>query len=96
MIGFAGGCMAMILKWGFAIVIPYISFVGGFHIETIKIFEIINVSPLTAIFITLCLTLPFGWFQGWLVVKTGIASFIVTLRWIIFFKRLNRSLLPCL
>ena len=34
MIGFAGGCMAMILKWGFAIVIPYISFQGGFHFET--------------------------------------------------------------
>ena len=31
MIGFAGGCMAMILKWGFAVVIPYVSFVGGFH-----------------------------------------------------------------
>ena len=30
MIGFAGGCMAMILKWGFAIVIPYISFVRWF------------------------------------------------------------------
>ena len=89
MIGFAGGCMAMILKWGFAIVIPYISFVGGFHIETIKIFEIINVSPLTAIFITLCLTLPFGWFQGWLVVKTGIASFIVTLGGLFFLRGLT-------
>ena len=33
MIGFAGGCMAMILKWGFAVVIPYISFEGGFHFE---------------------------------------------------------------
>ena len=31
MIGFAGGCMSMILKWGFAVVIPYVSFVGGFH-----------------------------------------------------------------
>jgi simple sugar transport system permease protein len=30
MIGFAGGCMAMILKWGFAVVIPYISFEGRF------------------------------------------------------------------
>ena len=37
MIGFAGGCMAMILKWGFAIVIPYISFAGGFHFESLKI-----------------------------------------------------------
>ena len=44
MIGFAGGCMAMILKWGFAIVIPYISFQGGFHFEGLKIFEITDVS----------------------------------------------------
>ena len=79
MIGFAGGCMAMILKWGFAIVIPYISFDGGFHFEGLKIFEITDVSPLTALFITLCFTLAFGWFQGWLIVKSGIASFIVTL-----------------
>ena len=89
MIGFAGGCMAMILKWGFAIVIPYISFVEGFHIETIKIFEITNVSPLTAILITLCFTLFFGWFQGWLVVKTGIASFIVTLGGLFFLRGLT-------
>ena len=79
MVGFAGCVMAITLKWGFAFVIPYISFAGGPHIETIKIFAITDVSPLTAIFITLCFTLPFGWFQGWLVVKTGIASFIVTL-----------------
>ena len=89
MIGFAGGSMAMILKWGFAIVIPYISFVDGFHIETITIFELTNVSPLTAILITLCLTLPFGWFQGWLVVKTGIASFIVTLGGLFFLRGLT-------
>ena len=68
MIGFAGGCMAMILKWGFAIVIPYISFDGGFHFEGLKIFEITDVSPLTALLITLCFTLSFGWFQGWLIV----------------------------
>ena len=64
MIGFAGGCMAMILKWGFAVVIPYISFKGGFHFEGLKLFEITDVSPLTAILITLCFTLAFGWFQG--------------------------------
>ena len=79
MIGFAGGAMAMILKWGFAIVIPYISFEGGFHFEGIKIFEITNVSPLTALLITLVMTLAFGWFQGYVIVKSGIASFIVTL-----------------
>ena len=89
MIGFAGGVMAIVLKWGFAIVIPYISFSGGFHLETLKIFEITNVSPLTAILITLCFTLPFGWFQGWLVVKTGIASFIVTLGGLFFLRGLT-------
>ena len=52
MIGFAGGAMAMILKWGFAVVIPYISFDGGFHFEGLKIFEITDVSPLTALLIT--------------------------------------------
>ena len=86
MIGFAGGCMAMILKWGFAIVIPYISFSGGFHFEGYKLLEITNVSPLTALLITLCFTLSFGWFQGWLIVKSGIASFIVTLGGLFFLR----------
>ena len=86
MIGFAGGCMAMILKWGFAIVIPYISFDGGFHFEGLKILEITNVSPLSALLITLCFTLSFGWFQGWLIVKSGIASFIVTLGGLFFLR----------
>ena len=86
MIGFAGGCMAMILKWGFAIVIPYISFDGGFHFESLKLFEITDVSPLTALLITLCFTLSFGWFQGWLIVKSGIASFIVTLGGLFFLR----------
>ena len=89
MIGFAGGCMAMILKWGFAVVIPYISFQGGFHFEGLKIFEITNVSPLTAILITLCMTLSFGWFQGCLIVKSGIASFIVTLGGLFFLRGLT-------
>ena len=44
MIGFAGGCMAMILKWGFAVVIPYISFEGGFHFEGFTLFKIQDVS----------------------------------------------------
>ena len=46
MIGFAGGCMAMILKWGFAVVIPYISFEGGFHFEGFTLFKIQDVSPI--------------------------------------------------
>jgi len=86
MIGFAGGCMAMILKWGFAVVIPYPSFEGGFHFEGLKILELTNVSPLTAILITLCFTLAFGWFQGFLIVKSGIASFIVTLGGLFFLR----------
>ena len=89
MIGFAGGAMAMILKWGFAVVIPYISFEGGFHFEGLKIFEITNVSPLTALLITLLMTLSFGWFQGFIIVKSGIASFIVTLGGLFFLRGLT-------
>jgi simple sugar transport system permease protein len=89
MIGFAGGAMAMILKWGFAVVIPYISFEGGFHFASLKIFEITNVSPLTALLITLVMTLSFGWFQGFIIVKSGIASFIVTLGGLFFLRGLT-------
>ena len=89
MIGFAGGAMAMILKWGFAVVIPYISFDGGFHFEGLKIFEITDVSPLTALLITLVMTLSFGWFQGYVIVKSGIASFIVTLGGLFFLRGLT-------
>jgi simple sugar transport system permease protein len=89
MIGFAGGAMAMILKWGFAVVIPYISFEGGFHFASLKIFEITNVTPLTALLITLVMTLSFGWFQGFIIVKSGIASFIVTLGGLFFLRGLT-------
>ena len=89
MIGFAGGAMAMILKWGFAVVIPYISFDGGFHFEGLKIFEIKDVTPLTALLITLVMTLSFGWFQGYVIVKSGIASFIVTLGGLFFLRGLT-------
>ena len=92
MIGFAGGCMAMILKWGFAVVIPYISFEGGLHFEGLKLFEIRDVSPLLAILITLCMTLSFGWIQGWIIVKSGISSFIVTLGGLFFLRGINRSI----
>ena len=89
MIGFAGGCMAMILKWGFAVVIPYISFEGGFHFEGFTLFKIQDVSPLLAILITLCMTLSFGWIQGWIIVKSGISSFIVTLGGLFFLRGLT-------
>ena len=52
MIGFAGACMAMILRWGFSIIIPYVSFEGGFHIEFLTLIHLSDVSPLGAIFIT--------------------------------------------
>jgi simple sugar transport system permease protein len=48
MIGFAGACMAMILRWGFSIVIPYLSFEGGMHIEFFTLVHIDNVSPIGA------------------------------------------------
>src|SRR5210317_768530 len=62
MMGFAAGVMAIILRWGFAIVIPYFSFEGGFHIETITLLRIENVSPIGAFLITLFFTMLFGWF----------------------------------
>jgi len=91
MIGFAGGCMAIILKWGFAFVIPYISFEDGFHFKGLTLFSITDVSPLSAFLITLCFTLSFGWFQGWLIVKSGIASFIVTLGGLFFLRGVTET-----
>jgi simple sugar transport system permease protein len=89
MIGFAGACMAMTLRWGFSIVIPYISFDGGMHIEFLTLLHIDNVSPLGAIMITLCFTLFFGWIQGFIVVKSGLPSFIVTLGGLFFLRGLT-------
>jgi simple sugar transport system permease protein len=89
MIGFAGACMAMILRWGFAIVIPYLSFDGGMHIEFFTLIHIKDVSPLTAIGITMCFTLFFGWLQGYIVVKSGLPSFIVTLGGLFFLRGLT-------
>ena len=86
MMGFAAGVMAIILRWGFSIVIPYVSFDGGVHIETITLLRIENVSPIGAFLITLCFTLAFGWFQGWVIVKSGISSFIVTLGGLFFLR----------
>ena len=65
------------------------SFDGGFHFEGLKIFEITDVSPLTALLITLVMTLSFGWFQGYVIVKSGIASFIVTLGGLFFLRGLT-------
>ncbi|MEK9729825.1 MAG: ABC transporter permease, partial [Alphaproteobacteria bacterium] len=86
MIGFAGACMAMILRWGFAILIPYLSFEGGVHIEYYTLFSVDHVTPIWAIFITLCFTLIFGWIQGFIVVRSGLPSFIVTLGGLFFLR----------
>ena len=79
MVGFASATMAMILRWGFTIVIPYFSFSDGFSIEFFTLLHIPDVTPLGALLITLCFTLFFGWIQGIIIVKTGLPSFIVTL-----------------
>ena len=92
MMGFAAGVMAIILRWGFAIVIPYFSFEGGFHIETITLLRIEHISPIGAFLITLFFTLLFGWFQGWLIVKSGISSFIVTLGGLFFLRGLTETI----
>ena len=89
MIGFAGACMAMILRWGFAVVIPYLSFDGGVHIEFFTLFYISDVSPIGAILITMCFTLFFGWLQGYIVVRSGLPSFIVTLGGLFFLRGLT-------
>ena len=89
MIGFAGACMAMILRWGFAIVIPYISFEGGAHLEFYTLIYLENLTPIMAILITLCFTLFFGWIQGFIVVKSGLPSFIVTLGGLFFLRGLT-------
>ena len=89
MIGFAGACMAMTLRWGFAILIPYISFDGGIHLEFFTLISLEPVTPITAIFITLCFTITFGWLQGFIVVKTGLPSFIVTLGGLFFLRGLT-------
>ena len=89
MIGFAGMCMAIMLKWGFHIVIPYISFSNGFSIETFVVASFNNVSPVFAVLVTLCFTLFFGWLMGFIVVKTGLASFIVSLSFLFFLRGLT-------
>ncbi|MEC8743566.1 MAG: ABC transporter permease, partial [Pseudomonadota bacterium] len=89
MIGFAGATMAMILRWGFSIIIPYVSFDVGVHIEFFTLLHISDVSPIGAILITMCFTLFFGWLQGYIVVRSGLPSFIVTLGGLFFLRGLT-------
>ena len=44
MVGFASATMAMILRWGFTIVIPYFSFADGFSIEFFTLLHIPDVN----------------------------------------------------
>ena len=88
-LGIAGACMAMILRWGFSVVIPYLSFEGGVHIEFFTLIHLSDVSPLGAIAITMCFTLFFGWLQGYIVVRSGLPSFIVTLGGLFFLRGLT-------
>jgi simple sugar transport system permease protein len=67
MIGFAGMCMAMMLKWG----LP---------------FGLGPASPATAFFITLAMTLSIGWLIGFIVVRSRLTSFIVTLSFLFFLR----------
>ena len=90
MIGFAGMCMAVMLKWGFHIVVPIVtSSPNGMSIEWIRIFSIDQVDPWMSVGITLCFTLFFGWLIGFIVVKTGLASFIVSLSFLFFLRGLT-------
>jgi len=90
MIGFSGMCMAVILKWGFHIVVPIVSSSpDGMSIEWIRIFSIDQVNPWMSVGITLCFTLFFGWLIGFIVVKTGLASFIVSLSFLFFLRGLT-------
>jgi len=67
MIGFAGMCMAMMLKWG----LP---------------FGLGEAGPASAFFFTLIFTLSIGWLIGYVVVKSGLSSFIVSLAFLFFLR----------
>ena len=59
------------------------------HVEFFTLFYIDNVSPIGAIMITMCFTLFFGWLQGFIVVRSGLPSFIVTLGGLFFLRGLT-------
>jgi simple sugar transport system permease protein len=67
MIGFAGMCMAMLLKWG----LP---------------FGLGTAGPATAFFLTLAMTLAIGWLIGFIVVKSKLTSFIVSLSFLFLLR----------
>ena len=90
MVGFSGMCMAIIMKWGFHISVPIISNTAeGYGLDWVRIISITQVDPWMALGITLCFTLFFGWLIGYIVVKTGMASFIVSLSFLFFLRGLT-------
>jgi len=90
MVGFSGMCMAIILKWGFHISVPILTNTpDGMSLDWVRIFSITQVDPWLALGITLCFTLFFGWLIGYIVVKTGMASFIVSLSFLFFLRGLT-------
>ena len=90
MVGFSGMCMAIIMKWGFHISVPIISNTAeGYGLDWVRIISITQVDPWMALAITLCFTLFFGWLIGYIVVKTGMASFIVSLSFLFFLRGLT-------
>ncbi|MEZ5932337.1 MAG: ABC transporter permease [Alphaproteobacteria bacterium] len=80
MIGFAGMSMALMLKWGFAIRIPF---------TEITLVSFDYISPLMAVLLTLCMTLAFGFLIGNIVVRSKLPSFIVTLAFLFFIRGLT-------
>ncbi|MEM7044647.1 MAG: ABC transporter permease [Pseudomonadota bacterium] len=80
MIGFAGMSMALMMKWGFSVRIPF---------TEIVLLDIGSVTPLAAILLTLCMTLAFGFLIGNIVVRSKLPSFIVTLAFLFFIRGLT-------
>ena len=80
MIGFAGMSMALMLKWGFHLSIPFTG---------ITLISIDQVTPLMAVLLTLCMTLAFGFLIGNIVVRSKLPSFIVTLAFLFFIRGLT-------
>ena len=88
MIGFAGACMAMTLRWGFSIVLPYISFDGGAHLEFYTLLHTRCYSNFSNIYYLML------YFDIWM--DTGIhnctfrsAFFYRNSGGVVFFKRIN-------
>lgn len=80
MIGFAGMSMALMLKWGLHIPIPF---------TDIMLVDMDVVPPSIAFLVTLCFTLTFGYLIGNIVVRSGLPSFIVTLAFLFFLRGLT-------